>query len=293
MKNIMHTLKFLFVGFLLLVFNASCSNETTSDEDITENILNTSKVFEAFDVAYGDAERQKFDIYLPANRTLATKTVILIHGGGWTSGSKADMNVFKLLITQQFSDIAVVNMNYRLANANNKPYPMQIEDITNLVAFLRENKTKYSISEDIGFIGISAGAHLSLLWSYAFDTNNKVDMVCSIVGPTNLTDPEYLNNTNPELQNLLDLFGIDPTTEFLEEVSPFHQVTATAPPTILFYGGKDPLIPISQGTDLRDKLQSLNVTHEFTLYDNAGHGWTGLELLDTWSKLNVFMETHL
>lgn len=289
----MHTLKFLFVGFLLLVFNASCSNETTSDEDITENILNTSKVFEAFDVAYGDAERQKFDIYLPANRTLATKTVILIHGGGWTSGSKADMNVFKLLITQQFSDIAVVNMNYRLANANNKPYPMQIEDITNLVAFLRENKTKYSISEDIGFIGISAGAHLSLLWSYAFDTNNKVDMVCSIVGPTNLTDPEYLNNTNPELQNLLDLFGIDPTTEFLEEVSPFHQVTATAPPTILFYGGKDPLIPISQGTDLRDKLQSLNVTHEFTLYDNAGHGWTGLELLDTWSKLNVFMETHL
>ncbi|WP_042244557.1 alpha/beta hydrolase [Jejuia pallidilutea] len=293
MKNIMHTLKFLFVGFLLLVFNASCSNETTSDEDITENILDTSKVFEAFDVAYGDAERQKFDIYLPANRTLATKTVILIHGGGWTSGSKADMNAFKLLITQQFSDIAVVNMNYRLANANNKPYPMQIEDITNLVAFLRENKTKYSISEDIGFIGISAGAHLSLLWSYAFDTNNKVDMVCSIVGPTNLTDPEYLNNTNPELQNLLDLFGIDPTTEFLEEVSPFHQVTATAPPTILFYGGKDPLIPISQGTDLRDKLQSVNVTHEFTLYDNAGHGWTGLELLDTWSKLNIFMETHL
>ncbi|GAL72574.1 alpha/beta hydrolase [Jejuia pallidilutea] len=236
---------------------------------------------------------KKFDIYLPANRTLATKTVILIHGGGWTSGSKADMNAFKLLITQQFSDIAVVNMNYRLANANNKPYPMQIEDITNLVAFLRENKTKYSISEDIGFIGISAGAHLSLLWSYAFDTNNKVDMVCSIVGPTNLTDPEYLNNTNPELQNLLDLFGIDPTTEFLEEVSPFHQVTATAPPTILFYGGKDPLIPISQGTDLRDKLQSVNVTHEFTLYDNAGHGWTGLELLDTWSKLNIFMETHL
>ncbi|GAL72573.1 hypothetical protein JCM19302_2828 [Jejuia pallidilutea] len=55
----MHTLKFLFVGFLLLVFNASCSNETTSDEDITENILDTSKVFEAFDVAYGDAERQK------------------------------------------------------------------------------------------------------------------------------------------------------------------------------------------------------------------------------------------
>ena len=118
-------------------------------------------------------------------------------------------------------------------------------------------------------------------------------MVCSIVGPTNLTDPAYLNNTNPELQNLLDLFGVQPTTSFLEEVSPFHQVTSTAPPTILFYGGKDPLIPTTQGTDLRDKLESLDIIHQFTLYDNAGHGWTGLELLDTWSKLKLFMETHL
>jgi len=289
----MNTLKFLFVSILFIIFHSSCSNETTDEAEILNDALDTSKVYEALNIAYSAAERQKFDLYLPANRTATTKTVILIHGGGWTSGNKEDMNAIKLLLTQELTDIAVVSMNYRLADTNNSPYPMQIEDITSLVNFLKENKTKYSISEDIGFIGTSAGAHLSLLWSYAFDTANKVDMVCSIVGPTNLTDPAYLNNTNPELQNLLDLFGVQPTTSFLEEVSPFHQVTSTAPPTILFYGGKDPLIPTTQGTDLRDKLESLDIIHQFTLYDNAGHGWTGLELLDTWSKLKLFMETHL
>ncbi|TBN06671.1 alpha/beta hydrolase [Hyunsoonleella flava] len=284
--------KLFFTVILFTVLLLGCSDETTDDSDIS-NAFDTSKIYEELNIPYGTEERQRFDLYLPANRTSATKTVILIHGGGWTSGSKEDMNPIKVLINQELKDIAVVNMNYRLADANNKPYPMQIEDITSVVNFLKDNKTKYSISEDIGFIGTSAGAHLSLLWSYAFDNDKNVDMVCSIVGPTNLTDPAYLNNTNPILQNLLDLFGIEPTTEFLEEVSPFHQVTSTAPPTILFYGGQDPLIPTTQGTDLRDKLQSLNVTHEFTLYENAGHGWVGLELLDTWSKLKAYIEIHL
>ena len=118
-------------------------------------------------------------------------------------------------------------------------------------------------------------------------------MVCSIVGPTNFTDPAYLNNTNPALQELIDLFGIDPTTEFLEEVSPLHRVTASAPPTILFYGDQDPLIPTTQGTAMRDKLEMLGVTHQFTLYPNAGHGWVGLDLLDTGIKLKAFTQTHL
>lgn len=170
---------------------------------------------------------------------------------------------------------------------------MQIDDITMVINQLKDTKDNYVIGEEFGFIGVSAGAHLSLLWNYAFDTENNIKMVCSIVGPTNLTDPAYLNNTSAELQELLDLFGIDLTTEFLEEVSPLHRVTASAPPSILFYGGQDPLIPTTQGTDRRDKLQMLGVTNQFTLYPNAGHGWIGLDLLDTGIKLKAFTQTHL
>ena len=62
---------------------------------------------------------------------------------------------------------------------------MQTVDISAVVDYLSANKSTLIMSDDIGFIGISAGAHLSLLWSYAYDINNQVDMVCSIVGPTN------------------------------------------------------------------------------------------------------------
>lgn len=286
----MPNLKSIIFHILILLFVLSCS---TNNSEETTNIEGTNPLeyLEDLNVSYGNDSNQKIDIYLPANRTLETKVIILVHGGGWTAGDKSTMIGFKDLIFQSFDNIAVVNINYRLADENNSPYPMQIDDITAIVNHLKTNRNNYVIDDAFGFIGTSAGAHLSLLWSYAFDNDNNVNMVCSIVGPTNFTDPAYLNNTNPDLQALIDLYGGD--TGFLETVSPYHRATASAPPTILFYGGQDPLIPTTQGTDMRDKLVELGVAHEFTLYENEGHGWVGANALDTWIKLKAFIENYL
>jgi len=286
----MSNLKHLIFNILILFIVFSCSN---NDSEVIAEQPQPLEYLEELNVSYGNENNQKFDIYLPANRTLDTKVMILVHGGGWSAGDKNDMNGFVDLIFQNFNNIAVVNINYRLADENNQPYPMQTNDITTIINHLKDNQTNYVIDDEFGFIGTSAGAHLSLLWSYALDINNDIKMVCSIVGPTNFTDPAYLNNPNPEVQDLIDLFGMDATTEFLEEISPYHRVTASAPPTILFYGGQDPLIPTTQGTDMRDKLVELSVTHEFTLYEDEAHGWTGINALDTWAKLKTFMENHL
>lgn len=286
MKN---SIKILFI-LIITISYFSCHNSDTNDDTVNIDPL---EYYEALNVSYGSDSDQKFDLYLPANRSVETKIMILIHGGGWTSGDKSDMNDFKDYILQNLPDIAVVNMNYRLADDITQPYPMQINDITTVVDYLKNKQDDYVISDEIGFIGASAGAHLSLLWSYAFDTYEQTKMVCSIVGPTNFTDPAYLDTTDPVLQEILDTYGVDASIEFLEEVSPYHQLTVNAPPTILFYGGEDPLIPTSQGIFLRDKLVELGVVHQFTLYPDEGHGWIGLNLLDTTIKLHTFIDTHL
>jgi acetyl esterase/lipase len=287
MKAIKYTLLFLFISFGIY----SCSDDASNPEDPQDQM--PLEFRQELNVSYGSDSDQVFDIYLPVNRTLATKVMILVHGGGWTSGDKEDMDLLKDLVLQDLPDLAIVNINYRLADENNQPYPMQIEDITTIINLLKTNQNDYIISDDIAFLGTSAGAHLSMLWSYAFDTNNNVKMVASVVGPTNFTDPAYLDNEDPLLQEVIETFGIDTSIPYLEEISPYHQVTASAPPTILFYGGQDPLIPTSQGEDMEAKLAQLGVTHQFTLYPNAGHGWIGVELLDTWTKLKAFTEIHL
>ncbi len=274
----------LLLGFLFVICN-SCT------EDPVETGTGTLEAKNIIDLEYGSHTHQKYDIYLPKNRTSETKVLILVHGGGWNAGEKSEMNAFKDFIREQLPDIAVVNMNYRLADENNPPYPMQINDIGQLVQELYDRAQEFQISKEIGFIGSSAGAHLSLLWSYAHDTKKQVNLVCSIVGPTNLLDEAYINTPNEVLRTLLDQFGNE--LEVLEEVSPLYQVKSTSPATILFYGAQDPLIPNSQGISLKDRLLELNVEHQFTLYPNGGHGWVGLDLLDTSIKLKAFIQEHL
>jgi acetyl esterase/lipase len=285
-------LKFLKFSLILLFLTVGIFSCTNDDSVMIETALNADNYRQELNVSYGIDSNQVYDIYLPENRSLNTKVLILVHGGGWTSGDKNDMNNIKDIIRQDLSDYAIVNINYRLADENTQAYPTQIDDITSVINHLKANRTDYIISDRFGFIGISAGAHLSMLWSYAFDTGNNVDMVCSIVGPTNFTDSAYLNNLSPEVQVLLNTFGSDLTTSFLEEVSPLHQVSATAPPSLLFYGGMDPLIPTTQGTALDERLTALGVTHQFTLYENEGHGWIGNNLIDTWNKIKLFTITH-
>ena len=279
----------LVILFSLNLFTCSTNNSDNTDTEV----INPIEYYEELNISYGSDVNQKFDIYLPSDRTTDTKVMLLVHGGGWSAGDKNDMNGFVDLIFQNFENIAVVNINYRLADENNSPYPMQTNDITTVINHLKNNQNLYVISNEYGFIGTSAGAHLSMLWSYALDTSSNITMVCSIVGPTNFTDPAYLNNTDPQLQELIDLYGMNAATAFLEEVSPYHRVTPIAPPTILFYGGQDPLVPTTQGTDMRDKLVELRVTNEFTLYENEGHGWSGVNALDTWVKLRAFINNNL
>ena len=284
MKTLKNLCYLAFIGVLFL----SCSNEDSelnSDQEIIE-------AYEALDVSYGSDSNQVFDIYLPEGRTENTKVLFLVHGGSWVGGDKEDMNDVRDYVLQNHPSLGIVNMNYTLAGANSPPVPMQTNDISAVVNYITSNKTSLIISDDIGFIGVSAGAHLSLLWSYANDTNNQVDMVCSIVGPTNFTDPAYYNSANPVFQSMYILFG-NPSIPFLESASPYHTATATSPPTLLFYGGQDPLVPNSQGIDLDSQLTNLGVPHEFSFYEEEGHGWFGQNLLDTFNKISNYINQYL
>ena len=285
----MKILKKISFLFLFLALYLGCSKDS-SEEETTAAVPEAVEAYQALNVSHGSDENQVFDIYLPENRTTSTKILILIHGGSWISGDKSDMSSIKTFISALHPNIGIVNMNYTLAGINNPPVPMQTEDISMVVDYLSMNKSSLIVSDDIGFIGLSAGAHLSLLWSYAYDANNQVDMVCSIVGPANFTDPAYYDNVL--YQPVFQLFG-NPSIEFLESASPYHRATTGSPPTLLFYGGMDPLVPTSQGIDMDAQLTTLGVPHEFHFYPEEGHGWDGENLLDTTSKISAYINTYI
>lgn len=245
---------------------------------------------ETMNVAYGSDSQQKYDVYLPAGRNSNfTKVLILIHGGAWSSGSKEDMNYAVAIAKLQFPYYAIVNMNYRLATETSPAYPKQTDDIASVIAHVESQN--YSVSKQYAFLGVSAGAHLAMLYSYKFATADQVKAVCSIVGPTDFNDPAYVGS---ELQATIlpYLVANNVTTAYLAEVSPITYVTAQTVPTIQFAGNADPLIPNTQGTRLKAQLDASGVSNELHIY-NAGHGNFNIaDTQDIYGKLGAFFAAH-
>ena len=49
------------------------------------------------DLAYGDHERQKLDVFLPAKSDNALPLIVWIHGGAWSAGSKDVLYFFSIV----------------------------------------------------------------------------------------------------------------------------------------------------------------------------------------------------
>lgn len=271
---------------VLLFFNLGCNsadeNQGTKKSDLpAQDMMN---------VSYGSNAQQKMDIYLPAGRNAETKVFILVHGGGWSGGDKAEFNYVIPTLKKQFPDHAIVNINYRLATAESPAFPKQIQDIEQVMKFLKNSD--YSISDKYAFIGASAGAHLSMLYSYKYDKQNNIKAVCSIVGPADFTDPYYTSNPYYTYTSLYLVGNGGNRPEAAIAVSPAQHVNADSPPTILFYGGQDMLVPSNQADRLKAKLDQYNVYNEYYLYADGGHGnWNVRTRTDFQEKMiNFFRE---
>ncbi len=279
-KNKLFSVSKKYLLLLLVAVLWSCAPEADQPQPVA--------AAQYLNVAYGDDPEQTYDVYLPAQRSAATKIVFLVHGGGWISGSKEDMIYLVQFMKLQFPQYAIVNLNYRLATTTSPAYPKQINDVAAAVAHAGSH---YGLSKDYGFIGTSAGGHLSMLYAYKMDPAQRVKMVCNVVGPSDFNDPSYLGT--PVQSEYLPYIGSELTPAYLSEISPITYVNAQSAPTIQFMGNTDPLVPATQGQRLEDKLDSFGVANEFNIYQ-ASHGdFNVADSQDIFGRLSTFLTAHL
>lgn len=275
---------YILVLFLGLLFGCSSADDAIKNNDAPLAELNLTNI------AYGTDPQQTMDVYLPANRTKDdTKTVIVIHGGSWIAGDKSDMTEASLEIKERFPDYAIVNINYRLATGTSPAFPKQIEDIQQVVSYLKDSD--YHIANKYALLGASAGAHIAMLYSYKYDTAHEVKAVCDIVGPADFTDNAYVTHQLYPLAALALLGTPNVTPALIESVNPIAHITPQSPPTIMFYGGRDELVPSTQGPRLEATLNAAGVYNEYNFYPEGGHAdWDDATFTEVYAKLALFLE---
>src|SRR5215510_3398349 len=165
MQSSIFTKKFIgmrkIIWLLLVsgVFISSCKKDDSPAEGMPVTMM---------DVSYGPNAQQKMDVYLPAQHsTTATKVMIMIHGGAWNTGDKSDFNSYVDSMKRREPTYAIININYRLANAPNL-FPAQEEDVKLAVEYIYSKRSQYGISDKFVLVGGSAGAHLALLQGYKY-----------------------------------------------------------------------------------------------------------------------------
>lgn len=284
--------KYLFVSVLYLVSLVSCSSDDSPPIDNTPLEADTR-----MNVSYGNHPQQVYDLYLPAGRTAAdTKVIMLIHGGGWTSGDKSDMSASVAFLQLLHPDHAIVNVNYLLADAEHPAFPNQFLDIKSIVSKLSSESNDLQIKPEFGMVGTSAGAHLAMMYDYKYDMNDQVKFVANIVGPSDFTDPFFVENfpIQPIIDQLVDVDAYPAGTNFLEELSPVFHVNGSASPTCMFYGDEDPLVPEANGTTLKSKLDANGVENVLRIY-NGGHGndWSNADLTEAQGIISGYVSEHL
>lgn len=296
-------MKYLRVLLLTLCFSTFLSSCTSSDDQsITDDTIQMDEpALEAVtftNVSYGDDPQQVYDLYLPEGRTAeTTKVIVIIHGGGWTSGDKSDMAASVAFVQAFHPDHAIVNVNYVLATFPDIPaFPNQYFDIQSVINQITAQSEDLQVLPEFGMIGASAGAHLAMMYDYVYDINDQVKFVINIVGPSDFTDPFYADD--PNFAIALDFF-VDESqypsgTDYAAVNSPALQVSSLSSPTLLFYGNQDPLVPLTNGTRLDSQLNTSNIPHLFTVYQ-GGHGddWSEESAADLALKSSLYIDTYL
>ena len=231
---------------------------------------------------------QLMDIYTPTNaRTTGLMPLIeMVHGGGWTTGSKANINWINptpeaptTMLGLLADGFVVTSIDYRLAPQYK--FPDNIEDVKCSIRYLRTHAAQYHIDPNhIGLMGPSAGGHLVSLAGLAgpdagWDVGEYTDQSSAVQAVVDMFGPEYIASGigDPAIGNPT-IFGSDPRG--LQLASPplyIANTPRTDPPFLILQGDQDSIVPPYHSLRFYNDLLSAGQPAILQMVQNAGHGF--------------------
>lgn len=199
--------------------------------------------------------------------------VVLVHGGSFTSGSKADLADLCDVFAQQ--GFAVFSLDYRVVPWG--IYPTQVEDVSGAIQWLAAPEQSAALGIDssrMAVVGFSAGAVISAQTLTAAQPASAVSALRGVVlvsGAYDFRSPR--DELGRELEStLLDYLGCTrlSTCAPLDEASPVERDLRALPPVLLVHSADD-YVPISQAETFRGALEKAGVDNRLVVVPGSDH----------------------
>jgi acetyl esterase/lipase len=242
----------------------------------------------------------KLDVYRRREMPAPNRTLIYIHGGGWTGGSKEQSSLAFLPFLQ--AGWNVVNVEYRLARISQAP--AAVEDCLCALRWVIRNAKQHNIDTNrLVVTGNSAGAHLALT-SAMLPASAGLDRQCpgteelkvaAVINWYGITDVvDLLAGPNMKVYAVTWLGAQTNREDIAKRVSPLTYVRAGLPPIITIHGDADPTVPYAHGVRLRDALDKMQVPNRLVTVPGGLHGgFSQQEMVRIYSEIQQFLSAHL
>jgi carboxymethylenebutenolidase len=186
--------------------------------------------------------------------------VLALHGSGGMVGGEAGSQFAQLLSNQGFAVFVPhyfepSGISWASDAVIRREFPNWMRIIAGAISYASEQPT--SDPERVGLIGFSLGAYLSL----ALAVEDK------------------------RIKAVVDFFGGMPD-HFVERLDGM-------PPVLILHGEQDRTVPVSEAHKLAGLMEQRKISYEMKLYHHAGHGFSGLDMVDAGRRTYFFLKKHL
>jgi len=235
----------------------------------------------------GGAELQ-LHVFTPEDHKASDKrpAIVFFFGGGWNGGSPSQFYPHCRYLASR--GMVAMSAEYRV-KSRNKTTPREcVKDGKSAVRWIRQHAEELGVDPmRIAAGGGSAGGHVAAATgtTKGFEEEGQ-DLEVS-------SRPAALALFNPVFDNGPDGYGHSRVKEYWKEFSPMHNIDETTPPTIVFLGTKDKLIPVETAQEYKRLMEEKGRRCDLHLYEGQPHGFFNYSKKESYTKTVIEMDRFL
>jgi acetyl esterase/lipase len=212
--------------------------------------------------------------------------VVFFFGGGWKTGN---LNQFTNQ-AKHFNQKGMICflVDYRVQSRQGTMPFESLKDAKSAIRFIRENAMQFQIDKDaVVASGGSAGGHLAAATALIDSFNENTDDFSVSA------KPNALMLFNPVIDNGPGGYGFERIGDAYKIFSPLHNIQKGAPPTIIFLGTKDNLIPVQTVQYYKTVMEKVGSRCDVFLYEGATHGFFNKQIYleKTLAEADTFLQS--
>ncbi|RMF45237.1 MAG: alpha/beta hydrolase [Planctomycetota bacterium] len=222
---------------------------------------------------YKEVDGRKLRIYVTKPEQWKSSdqrpAIVFFHGGGWVGGKPGQFDEHARYFASR--GLVCFQVEYRLLDGKSSDPPtICIEDAVDAMRWVRTHASEFGVDPHrIAAAGGSAGGHLAAYLGCCLPADDPADRSPETVS----AKPNALLLFNPVYDNGPGGWGTKRVGNRYPEFSPLHNISADDPPSIVFLGTEDKLIPVATAEKFRDRCQAAGVYSELHTYEGQPHGF--------------------